>query len=199
MRGIGGIMKRKQVYEVAPRWKVLRQWALAVPLITAVIVVLVFVSDGYRIDKREDIVRKAVSAGYKQILDGRFTRIGITSVEGVEYEEYAPAQYAAARNSKYADKSVLIPKGANYIDGADGERKYVEIYGKEVRRTDERHVIVEPFAMVKPSTSGFWDGLATFVLLLTLAPVVAIVEIVLVVKCFNAHDEWKEQERAGQV
>ena len=154
MRGIGGIMKRKQVYEVAPRWKVLRQWA--------VLVVLVFVSDGYRIDKREDIVRKAVSAGYKQILDGRFTRIGITSVEGVEYEEYAPAQYAAARNSKYADKSVLIPKGANYIDGADGERKYVEIYGKEVRRTDERHVIVEPFAMVKPSTSGFWDGLATF-------------------------------------
>lgn len=186
-------MKRKQVYEVAPRWKVLRQWALAVPLITAVLVVLVFVSDGYRIDKREDIVRKAVDAGCKQILDGRFTWVRVTTVEGVEYEEFE-----TVRDRKYTDVNVLIPKDASFIDGTDGELRYVEIYGREVRRTDEHHVIVEPFAMVNPPGSDIWESFALFVLFLLFALVIAIVEIVLVVKCFNARDEWKEQEQNRQ-
>ena len=53
--------------------------------------------------------------------------------------------------------------------------------------------------MVNPPGSDILESFALLVLFLLFALVVAIVEIVLVAKCFNAHDEWKEQERAGQV
>ncbi len=194
MRGIGGIMKGKQSYEAAPSWKVLRQWALAVPLFAVVVTMLFFVCDGNRTDKRENIIRKALDAGCKQILNSRFTWVRVTTVEGVEYEEFE-----TVRDRKHTDVNVLIPKDASFIDGTDGELRYVVIYGREVRRTDEHHVIVEPFAMVNPPGSDIWESFALLVLFLLFALVVAIVEIVLVVKCLNAHDEWKEQERAGQV
>lgn len=178
-----------------PRYKVLRQWMIVVPLLAVLVVVLFFLSDGEAVDKRDALVSEAVDAGYVHILNGRFDRIGTRVLkDGEEYDEFEPSHGLLMR--KNADANVLIKKGARFKDGADGERQCVEIYGREVQWVNDSLLIVEPYAIVLPrGGASVGDFFFLFVIII---PAFAIVELVLVVKFFAAYEAWKEQERNQQ-
>ena len=178
-----------------PRYKVLRQWMIVVPLLAVLTVVLFFLWDGEAVDKRDALVSEAVDAGYVHILNGRFDRIGTRVLkDGEEYDEFEPSHGLLVR--KNADANVLIKKGARFKDGADGERQRVEIYGREVQWVNDSLLIVEPYAIVlHRGGASVGDFFFLFVIII---PAFAIVELVLVVKFFAAYEAWKEQERNQQ-
>ena len=178
-----------------PRYKVLRQWMIVVPLLAVLTVVLFFLWDGEAVDERDALVNEAIDAGYTRILNDRFDRIGTRVLkDGEEYDEFEPSRRFLMR--KNADANVLIKKGAWFKDGADGQRQRVEIYGREVQWVDDSLLIVEPYAIVLPrGGASVGDFFFLFVIII---PAFAIVELVLVVKFFAAYEAWKEQERNQQ-
>ena len=109
-----------------PRYKVLRQWMIAVPLFAVLAVVLIFLWDGKTVDERTALVREALDAGNVRILDGQFDRVGVHEMtDGEVYEEFQPSAMFLRRNN--ASANVLIKKDAQFRDGADGNRREVEI------------------------------------------------------------------------
>ena len=184
-------MNQKNGLQGKPRWKVLRQWAIVVPVIAVVLVVLIFLYDGHQVDERQNLVRKSLNAGYEQILDSRFTKYRNVLVEDVEYVKFEPARNPLR---KAADANILIRKDAKYIDGADGNLELVEIYGREERWVDEKNVIVEPYAIIRASSNP-WD---IFFMLIFIVPFMCCLELVLLLRCLGAYRFWKAQENGAQ-